>query len=263
MTSSREQGWRASWSILALLLGTAALQGRASAQRIYGVEPGGRSRAHQSVARCEQCHETQKSTPAKKCLGCHAPVGERIERGAGLHARFAAQKIECARCHREHRGTNYDISGWVAVGGSSFDHAVTGFALRGKHLSAQAGCKSCHPGSPQHFDPPSSLCSDKSCHGSDDVHRGSLGSQCAQCHTETSAWNRHIFEHNDPAVPQRFRLAGKHLKIGCESCHRRPAPSMAPTFKPTAKECRSCHHDPHKGRHGKECSKCHEPSGWK
>lgn len=250
---------------LVLVTLSLALLVPANAGRVYGVEPGARSAAHQEVIACESCHESQKQIPARKCMACHPQIRRFLDQGAGLHARFTLQGITCVRCHREHRGADFDISGWSAVGGAErFSHASTGYELRGYHVEAAKHCKSCHPGSPRHFEPLSTGCGAPSCHGASDPHGGTLGTQCQNCHTEMKRFPDTLFEHNDPQFSSRWRLVGKHAAVPCRACHPKAAGARAPVFHPVPTSCRGCHHNSQAShrRRSQECEKCHDPSGW-
>ena len=86
---------------------------------------------------------------------------------------------------------------------------------------------------------------------------------CKSCHTEHIGRDADIvhldsdtFDHHQTDFP----LEGAHLGLACASCHKkgkkhRDAPSA----------CNDCHHkdDPHKGRLGKKCDKCHSVKAWK
>jgi len=86
---------------------------------------------------------------------------------------------------------------------------------------------------------------------------------CKSCHTEHIGRDADIvhldsdtFDHHQTDFP----LKGAHLGLACASCHKkgkkhRDAPSA----------CNDCHHkdDPHKGRLGKKCDKCHSVKAWK
>lgn len=186
----------------------------AAAEQVFGAEPGARSSAHRWIPHCDQCHVSQHVLSDAKCLSCHEPIQKRIAWGHGLHSYGYKQGLSCFRCHREHRGASSDISGWAAIGGVNFDHAITDFPLQGKHASAPSDlgssktCQRCHSRAPQHYDPPSPLCGNANCHKRDDAHFGTLGQRCNRCHLDGSTFKRPVFNHNDPKEPDRFALIG-------------------------------------------------------
>ena len=95
-----------------------------------------------------------------------------------------------------------------------------------------------------------------SCHTPDDVHRGSRGTACADCHTQAS-WKDAKFDHEKVTG---FALLGAHRTASCQSCHR-----TGRFEDEIPKDCSGCHAaiDSHAGRMGTKCESCHEASAWK
>ena len=93
-----------------------------------------------------------------------------------------------------------------------------------------------------------------SCHRTDDVHRGSQGKVCSQCHTEEGWDKKVVFDHDLTAFP----LLGQHVVLPCAECH------IDKQFADTKSECDVCHlkDDSHKGRFGRDCEVCHNPNDW-
>ncbi len=93
-----------------------------------------------------------------------------------------------------------------------------------------------------------------SCHEQDDNHNGTLGTNCAACHS-TAAWKPSTFDHSNSAFP----LTGKHTSAACAKCH------VNNVFKGTPTNCFACHaqDDNHNGTFGQNCAACHSTSGWK
>jgi hypothetical protein len=88
------------------------------------------------------------------------------------------------------------------------------------------------------------------------VHRTVTG-DCQRCHVEHKGadsdlrrLNRQTFDH---AAETGFPLDGLHAKpsVTCASCHK------TRSFLAARPTCASCHADPHKGKLGAECTKCH------
>ena len=105
-----------------------------------------------------------------KCIDCHQE--DDTHKG-----KFGA---DCESCH--------NASSWFTT---VFNHRrKTGFALGGSH--AKIECAACHTNTL--FEP--KLNQDcVSCHKKDDTHKGRNGSQCADCHVNTS-WKTTTFSHN-------------------------------------------------------------------
>ncbi len=187
------------------------------------------------------------------CEGCHKTKGDwRI-------AKFAA----CDDCHKNpHQpalGTcttcHLTTSFRALVAGQAFDHAKTGYPLKGKH--AAVPCASCHVKPAALVRLRSTRCAD--CHA--DAHRGVFpGEDCAACHTETG-FKPARFDH---AARTKFPLDGRHATTACAACHKAAAAQAAvPVSKRTVEfrgaksECAACHADVHRGKLGASCQSCH------
>jgi hypothetical protein len=185
---------------------------------------------HKNVE-CKKCHKDDqyKGTPTSCGPPCHE---DRLHKGS--------LGSDCQRCHE---GARWDVT--------HFDHQKSSYPLVGKHQ--QAKCEGCHP--QRQYKPRPKTCADLACHLKDDAHQGSLGRKCEACHDPTGTLR---FDHNDPKVPERWRLEGKHQNVRCVGCH--------PTakFKPAPTKCEGCHADPvvHKGELGTRCTDCHKVTGW-
>lgn len=112
---------------------------------------------------CTQCH-ADKSFAAKgvTCESCHAD---------DHHAGALGTPSRCARCHT--------VNGWKLW---SFDHDIaTQFPLTGQHKGLI--CSACHAKA----EDPAKLQTDcVACHKQDDIHKGSFGDNCGQCHVTTN-----------------------------------------------------------------------------
>jgi len=181
--------------------------------------------------------------------------GRRATPASQRHASITAG-VDCNTCHT--------VQSWKNLGrtdgGSGFDHARTGFPLTGRHASA--GCTDCH-----HSDVRVRReCS--SCH--QDEHNGSLGSDCAACHSPASWQMAGAIElHRSTRLP----LTGVHALLDCATCHRAPAGKR---FVSVPADCVACHledmrnpevHPSHLGDADtppfpRDCSICHRATAW-
>lgn len=160
---------------------------------------------------------------------------------------------DCSLCHRP--------DGWKPARISpKFDHEKFGVALAGAHASIK--CTQCHTSLDFAMAP--TACID--CHS--DVHNGELGSDCSRCHGTRSFIDRHdqVRLHR----MTRFPLAGAHITLDCEMCHRLTSPD-ALTWVNTPTDCQSCHMDDYNGTtnpnhvaagFSEDCASCHNEQAW-
>ncbi len=184
--------------------------------------------AHERVS-CNACHANQRFRGiSTACVDCHR--NDDAHRGS-LGAR-------CESCHNE--------TAWRTT---RFDHDTTRFPLRGEHT--RAACAACHRNGVYKGAP--TACID--CHRSDDRHNGSLGPDCAACHSP-QAWRTVRFDHARTGFP----LLGKHGPLACNACHVEPADRVH-----LSHECVACHarDDSHHGVNGPRCADCHNAADWK
>lgn len=237
------------------------------------ISPGPLSRVHAQLegnANCLRCHGLRHAgSMDAQCLDCHKEIDWQVQRGLGLHGRD--KLAECARCHPDHAGLDFELIHWEDGGPDRFDHDRTGWPLTGRHAST--ACRDCHKKRFQvgevvehikRADPDRSwLGLVRECTGChEDRHQGSLGTDCARCHTDR-VWNpAGQFDHAKSDYP----LDGKHTTVACERCHlvsgkvfqRAGDGSEQPLYKPVAHaECSDCHADVHAGRLGAACATCH------
>jgi len=196
---------------------------------------------------CESCHVAfERGRQRDLCAVCHEDVAADISAPSGYHGLFdSARTGACASCHTEHEGRDAQI---VELNRQTFDHGLTDFALTGKHTDAD--CDGCHQPDTKFRDAPHA-CFD--CHQEDDAHDGSLGTDCASCHSP-SDWLDVEFDHDTTDYP----LIGHHRDAGCLDCH------ADDSFQDTPTTCYACHaeDDAHDGRSGQQCGNCHSPTGW-
>jgi len=178
---------------------------------------------------CMSCHKGQQwEGLAADCASCH--------REDDAHeGRFG---YECESCHTE--------TSWTEV---RFDHRTTGFALVGRHAPLE--CAACHGADKP--DPAPTTCI--GCHRADDAHEGSLGTDCADCHSAAS-WTQTSFDHTRDTD---FALLGAHASAECAACHE-----VSPAFTVPGMNCAECHRedDPHRGQLGDGCGSCHGVASW-
>ncbi len=185
--------------------------------------------SHQGL-QCGLCHEENTLFRDAKatCFGCH-------EKDEPHHGELGD---DCASCHSELQ--------WVSV---DFDHSTTDFALKGAHVDVI--CLQCHVD--QHYQDMQTTC--VSCHQLDDVHNGTRGDDCADCHSSKD-WRTTSFDHD---IQTDFPLTGLHSELECSACHLTDMQLPEPPDT-----CIGCHsaEDPHQGRNGDDCTRCHNTTDW-
>lgn len=212
-----------------------------------------------SALECDKCHRDENRIRA---------VALRRPEGSGTGTWLALDPA-CRSCHEDvHEGrlgptcqTCHTTARFTPV--PEFDHARTGYPLRGKHAALE--CAACHrqgrfgttdrANATRHLAPiPHEDCA--SCHR--DVHAGRFGATCARCHVESGfrevATDR--FDHDRT----RYPLRGAHLRVSCARCHDPNAGDAG--SRPAFAECRDCHRDPHAGTAtlagaDADCAACH------
>jgi hypothetical protein len=231
----------AAW--LALASGTLCAQALESV-----LSPGPVIKGHAKVEQeCRKCHiPFQRDAQNGLCLDCHKETAADVRQHKGLHGRQKPQP--CRACHTEHKGRDAKIA---PIDERRFDHNQTDFGLRSAHADPKTQCRSCHVAGKKFREAPG-RCND--CHAKKDVHKGRLGTACADCHTERD-WKAPLFDH----AKTHFQLRGKHVPVKCVKCHKNDR------FKETPVTCIGCHRadDKHKARYGEKCQSCHNERDWK
>ena len=199
---------------------------------------------------CAQCHvRFDRAAQDRLCMDCHKDVGQDMRERTGYHGRLKPQA--CRSCHTDHKGRGARI---VEFDPQRFDHAQSDYPLRGKH--AKVECTKCHEPAKK-YRQASQDCN--ACHRKDDVHKGTLGPKCADCHTE-SDWKEAKFDHDKT----RFALRDKHAAAQCTACHKKGS-----DYKEAPRTCIGCHRKEdegpkgHKGLYGERCDSCHGAKAWK
>ena len=251
-----QRGLECLWRCVTTLLLAVACATWISAAHAQGslesvLAPGKLSQPHAKFEEdCKTCHvRFDRNAQDRLCADCHKDVGADLRSRSGLHGHMTPQA--CKSCHTEHKGREFPIAGFDR---QKFDHSTTNFALHGAHVKVD--CAKCHVATPgaaaRSYRIASRDC--VACHRKDDKHKGSLGPQCADCHTD-AAWKDAKFDHSKT----RFPLTGKHDTIKCDDCHKNGQ------YKDTPQACVACHKkdDHHKAQFGDRCDTCHSTSDWK
>jgi hypothetical protein len=170
---------------------------------------------------CMGCHQHenvhQKQYPNDKCLDCHKMAGVVQTKPRAIN---------------EFHGPN------------------SRFPLTEGHRNVE--CAKCHPNDV--FTDTPLQCGPR-CHP-DDLHKGTLGRDCLNCHTG-GRWEARLFDHD---TKTRWPLVGNHKDVLCEGCH--PRRDFAAN-KGMGAHCSNCHSkdDAHDGHLGRTCERCHVPTG--
>jgi len=224
------------------------------------LSPGDLAEAHkhlEGISNCTKCHVLRQKVSNEKCLACHTEIDARINAGRGYHASGEVNGKECASCHNDHHGRNFEM---IRFEKDNFDHSFAGYKLQGKH--GQIDCSQCHK---QEFIADTELKKRAgtylglekeclACHT--DVHQGTLGVTCASCHDFNRFRPAPGFSHDNTVFP----LKGEHREVECARCHKTEIRngSEFQVFRGVAHgNCTSCHRDVHENRFGQNCTKCH------
>ena len=228
---------------------------------------------------CFSCHlhdDTHQGKNGKKCGDCHTTskwTGMNFDhtKKTGFALKGKHEKVSCNACHSGslftektntecytchkhddvHRGQEgktchncHNESGWT--NNVIFDHDLANFPLIGLH--ATTPCAECHAGST--YRDATMECN--SCHQKDDIHKESIGTNCALCHNPNS-WALWSFNHNKQTD---YELIGKHDGLNCSACHRQPLKKG----KKIRGQCYDCHSqdDVHNRNFGRQCGRCHD-----
>ena len=137
---------------------------------------------------------------------------------------------------------------------AKFDHARTGFILKGQHT--QVACMDCHTALTFKFKKSATRCAD--CH--QDVHNAELGATCDRCHNVQS-WL--VPDMNQKHSATRFSLVGMHATVPCQECH---VNEQKHQYVGLRTDCYGCHQRDYDGttapNHrtsgiGTDCQTCH------
>lgn len=241
-----------------ILAGTLLVLAAAAWLTVDSPSPGPLAAAHSAIpdsdrlTGCGLCHTSDGLDAG--CVRCHLDIGKQIEERRGFHAFLIGEETpNCARCHPDHDGHDFDILdalSWEKTDPARFSHPHVTFTLRGKHEGLT--CERCHrpelglkhgaQGSDRHetFLGLTQEC--VSCHK--DIHGGFP--DCAHCHDQLDFKAATLFDH-EPL----FTLKGAHAAVECKQCH------TAVWSQERGKRCVDCHKTPHRADLGNDCAACH------
>jgi hypothetical protein len=224
------------------------------------LSPGDLTSVHadlEGMFNCTQCHILGKKVSNDKCLECHKEINSLIREDAGYHASSEVKGKDCAQCHSEHHGRNFDM---IHFDEDNFDHDLAGYKLTGQHQ--QIDCRKCHM---PDLIADSELKRRKetflgleqeciACHA--DYHQKTLSNECSKCHTTDAFSPAYKFDHNQTDFP----LLGSHKVLECSECHAKETRNGKDFQRFAGTEftnCNSCHADAHSGHLGTDCKQCH------
>ena len=271
--TDRNRWWRPEWALTLLGLGAVVWFTLRISEK---TSPGPLSAVHGAVKDlrgqdgCIACHGEGVAAHelVNACLECHKEIAEQATNGSGLHAKAPANGA-CGACHMEHRGKDgmlVEAVSFARLGipdPKQYNHGDVDFRLTGAHL--EAACEDCHANAHKLILPEGEFrflglqqtCTE--CH--DDVHKGSMGSDCEQCHGQEADWAQvAIFAHTD-----EFPLEGGHAGLTCVQCHAPDGPhSVDQSMKlgsESVRSCAECHASPHReallASLDQDCASCH------
>jgi hypothetical protein len=239
------------------------------------ISPGKLSAAHadlEGVRHCTDCHQLrERGITNANCLACHKPLAHVIAAGTGYHARVADKN--CAECHKEHFGTEFQL---IRFDTATFKHGDTGFDLAARH--AELRCRQCHTPKliaaqdvrdfkqmhgtlAKTFLGLPTTC--VGCHEGDDPHGTQFRDRsCDACHSQRKWKPAAKFDHDST----RYALTGKHRDLACAQCHHPLPGQQAPRLWYVGLDfaaCTACHRDLHRGEMGQDCTRCHATTGWR
>lgn len=224
------------------------------------ISPGDLVEAHshlEGMSNCTLCHVLGDKVTNEKCLDCHKEIQTRRDENKGYHASSEVKGKECASCHNDHHGRNFEI---IRFKKDTFNHSLTQYELKGKH--AELDCEKCHK---KDFIIDKKLLEKNktylglgqeclNCHA--DYHQKTLSKNCSDCHDHKAFKPVANFDHNKTD----FRLKGKHRDVDCIKCHKKEIRN-GEDFQHFSgikfAKCTDCHEDVHKNKFGQNCTECH------
>ncbi len=210
------------------------------------------------AAPCVSCHRAVPvgQLPMSQLPGQAQQIGSTQSARPEVAMQFRFASTACVACHRDpHTGevdpfvrqagceSCHRLDGWRQV---DFDHAVTKFALIGKH--ATTACTSCHTkigteaGQEERLRMTGASSECTACHK--DPHLDQFAevgrpADCSRCHG-MEAWSGLTFDH---VRDSRFPLDGAHNRATCGACHKAETSGEQNfiRYTPLGFECKDCH----------------------
>ncbi len=194
---------------------------------------------------CVACHASGYTGTPTDCYACHRPDYEGTDDPGHVAAGFST---DCRQCHSD-----------VSWDGADFDHATSGFALTGAHVSVS--CASCHATGYTGTPTDCYACHRPDYEGTNDPDHVAAGysTDCRLCHSDAS-WEGADFDHTVSGFP----LTGAHTTTTCISCH-------ASGYSGTPADCYACHRPDYEAAtepghvaagFNTQCASCHTTSVW-
>ena len=194
---------------------------------------------------CNECHVsgTYGKLPTD-CNSCHL----KNHTAAQIPSHVAAGiPNDCATCHTS--------TAWKP---SSFNHATTGFELKGGHKTV-VQCSDCHKGNLTAATPECITCHQVQYDNAPKHKQLGYPTNCLMCHTPNN-WLENSFNHATTSFP----LTGAHTTVVCATCH-------TSGFAGTPTACYSCHVTNYNrtinpnhltAKFPTNCESCHTTKGW-
>jgi hypothetical protein len=244
---------------------------------------------------CLNCHVMEGWKPASKfghnqtkfsligqhqqvnCSKCHKSVTDNKFPDDHSFSQYNLTNFrQCSACHQDaHTGKLGPLCndchspvGWNKINQANFNHDLTNFPLRGRHLAVR--CEQCHHSGQTRGQLKFANCTD--CHS--DFHKGAFanrpsGGECSECH-HVYGFSPSTFTIQEHQYAD-FKLDGAHLAIPCIACHKQKgnrSPGGTYKFQFISFDCQTCHSDPHKGQLKKYidvggCNFCHNTQTWR
>lgn len=213
----------------------------------HGQKTGFELREYHAQVACKKCHVARLSTGStsylglpSKCGGCHK----------GVHGFTKAElSSNCNVCHTPGKALRGQrLSNW-----SGQHQRYSGLDLVGRHRDQL--CTRCHDGGKMPGNPVRQC---YSCHAP--PHPVTPATvRCTNCHSQNAPMKRASIDHSDFGFP----LAGRHAKVGCQSCHGRgKGTPVSVTQSRQTRRCVDCHAATHPvTRATANCGRCHSSGG--
>ena len=209
-----------------------------------------------TAADCAICHVPVRSMHGKlnrPCNSCHEPVPpESPHTYPDRACKTCHPGKDRSVAHFDHGGESKSPDPAPAPAPAEPLTRVTDFPLDGAHTKVE--CIACHPKPAFETVAGNQIDACGDCHK--DPHQATLGKQCGSCHDVRDPFDRSTFtaERHRGAYP----LTGAHSSVSCDQCH------PAGRYVGVARACEGCHAsaDPHAGRLGPACGRCHSVDAW-